>query len=476
MSGSSKHSSEFNVPLNLVFDLSDYTVDNDSANPPAAKKSKEEYTVEAIRSVEEINAEPHFHIKWKYYPESECTWEPLRNVRDCHLLGNFINDMVEVYSHTIWRILEQVINMIEVGNEPIDVKKADEYDPYAYVLDFILLAMLKNSGSKRKKTEEKIMNRIKEQTLVKPYYYKRKQQKIEMAEWMEAINRIETKANLRVENEVDYESPPKNFTYTMFNIPGAGVVIPNDPPIGCECIDGCNYRSQCCGKMSGSHFAYVSKGKVLRLTKGTPIFECNKRCKCGPDCLNRVVQNGRKNSLTIFKTSNGCGWGVRTEKPIRQGDYICEYVGEIITVEEGDRRGKIYDAEGRTYLFDLDFNDNDCLYTIDAAYYGNISHFINHSCDPNCSVWPVWADCLDPNLPRIALFAVRRIEAGEELTFDYINQNANNRATETNPSLFESLGLEETREKDKEDGDGGKRSSDRMVCRCGASNCRKYLF
>lgn len=37
------------------------------------------------------------------------------------------------------------------------------------------------------------------------------------------------------------------------------------------------------------------------------------------------------------------------------------------------------DAVGNTYLFDLDFNDQINLYTVDAAVYGNVSHFINHS-------------------------------------------------------------------------------------------------
>ena len=57
---------------------------------------------------------------------------------------------------------------------------------------------------------------------------------------------------------------------------------------------------------------------------------------------------------------------------------------KVITSEQAEERGKKYDAEGRTYLFDLDFNLGDeNLYTVDAAFYGNLSHFINHSCDPN---------------------------------------------------------------------------------------------
>ena len=56
---------------------------------------------------------------------------------------------------------------------------------------------------------------------------------------------------------------------------------------------------------------------------------------------------------------------------------------------------------------------------MDAAYYGNVSHFVNHSCDPNLAVYNVWIDCLDPDLPRLCLFAVRDIVKGEQLNFDY---------------------------------------------------------
>lgn len=52
---------------------------------------------------------------------------------------------------------------------------------------------------------------------------------------------------------------------------------------------------------------------------------------------------------------------------------------KVITNEEAERRGKEYDANGRTYLFDLDYNDDDCPFTVDAGKSGNISHFVNHS-------------------------------------------------------------------------------------------------
>ncbi len=108
-----------------------------------------------------------------------------------------------------------------------------------------------------------------------------------------------------------------------------------------------------------------------------------------------------KVKLCIYRTDNGCGWGVKALEKIKKGTFVVEYVGEVITSEQAEERGKKYDAEGRTYLFDLDYNlGQDNPYTVDAANYGNVSHFINHCCDPNLSIFNVWINCLDPNLPR----------------------------------------------------------------------------
>lgn len=51
---------------------------------------------------------------------------------------------------------------------------------------------------------------------------------------------------------------------------------------------------------------------------------------------------------------------------------------------------------------------------IDATR-GSIARFVNHSCDPNCTMdqWHV------SGKPRMALFAKREIMTGEELTYDY---------------------------------------------------------
>jgi hypothetical protein len=49
--------------------------------------------------------------------------------------------------------------------------------------------------------------------------------------------------------------------------------------------------------------------------------------------------------LCIYRTDNGCGWGVKTLDPIKSGQFAVEYVGEVITNEEAEERGKKYGEE-----------------------------------------------------------------------------------------------------------------------------------
>ena len=46
--------------------------------------------------------------------------------------------------------------------------------------------------------------------------------------------------------------------------------------------------------------------------------------------------------LCIYRTSNGCGWGVKALENIKKGSFVVEYVGEVITNEEAEERGKKY--------------------------------------------------------------------------------------------------------------------------------------
>ena len=120
----------------------------------------------------------------------------------------------------------------------------------------------------------------------------------------------------------------QNFTYINDYIPGEGVELHKDPVVGCECTDCFKEKKSCCGHNAGSEFAYYARNGV-RLACGMPIYECNDRCLCGPECVNRLVQLGRKHRVCIFRTANGRGWGVKAMQKVKKGSFLMEYVGEV---------------------------------------------------------------------------------------------------------------------------------------------------
>jgi SET domain-containing protein len=117
------------------------------------------------------------------------------------------------------------------------------------------------------------------------------------------------------------------------------------------------------------------------------------------------------------------------------GWFVNEYVGDLVTEEECQRRIKKAHAENITNFYMLTL---DVKRVIDAGPKGNLSRFMNHSCQPNCETqkWNVNGDV------RVGLFAIKEIAAGSDLTFNY---------------NLESKGQEKT------------------ICQCGALNCSGYL-
>lgn len=151
------------------------------------------------------------------------------------------------------------------------------------------------------------------------------------------------------------------------------------------------------------------------------------------------------------------------------------YLGEIITSEEAERRGKTYDQNGCTYLFDLDINEMETNpYTVDAAKYGNITHFINHSCDPNLAVYSVFVNCLDVNLPKLALFAKKDISRVSALSQPKLSITLNFAILLQGEEL--SFDYEVTVTTTEKGADGEESGKLKLPCLCRSSNCRQFLF
>jgi hypothetical protein len=131
------------------------------------------------------------------------------------------------------------------------------------------------------------------------------------------------------------------------------------------------------------------------------------------------------------------GYGVFAARRIRKGTTVIEYLGDRVSHAQADARYEDKDPDdNHTFLFTVDSKT-----VIDAGVNGNEARYINHGCEPNCESTTV--------KKRIFIEAIRTIQPGEELSYDYqIGRDADD-----DPNVDEIY-----------------------ACRCGAKNCRGSML
>ncbi|KAH0363646.1 hypothetical protein KCU65_g7234, partial [Aureobasidium melanogenum] len=182
---------------------------------------------------------------------------------------------------------------------------------------------------------------------------------------------------------------------------GARHLGTTEQALECDCVEEWDARTQsnnACGEDSDC---------INRATK----MECPGDCGCGDGCQNQRFQRKVYADVSVIKTEKK-GFGLRTNKDLKPNDFIFEYIGEVISEPAFRRRMHQYDQEGIKHFYFMSLAKSEF---VDATKKGNLGRFCNHSCNPNCYVdkWVV-GDRL-----RMGIFAERKIEAGEELTFNY---------------------------------------------------------
>jgi len=143
----------------------------------------------------------------------------------------------------------------------------------------------------------------------------------------------------------------------------------------------------------------------------TMMVECTpKLCPCGSSCTNQRIQRGKFVKVALRRTEER-GWALVVKENVERGQFLLEYVGEVITGEDKiEERIASYNHERHCYLLKIAPNE-----VIDATRRGNAARFINHCCAPNCEMarWNVGGEF------RCAIFAIKDFPADTEITFDY---------------------------------------------------------
>jgi hypothetical protein len=194
------------------------------------------------------------------------------------------------------------------------------------------------------------------------------------------------------------ESRPPSYRRVKVNQYGdfAGTRVGDDEQVVCECDplrgDACDPAS-CMNAMA--------------------FAECtNRTCRVGPEkCRNRRLQHAQYPATKLVRTASK-GWGLEAAELIAAGTLVTEYVGEVISEAQSCERLERQQHEGDSHFYMFKVNQS---MVIDATHQGNLSRFVNHSCDPNCEAakWQVGRRL------RVGIYALRDIACGEELTYNY---------------------------------------------------------
>ena len=138
----------------------------------------------------------------------------------------------------------------------------------------------------------------------------------------------------------------------------------------------------------------------------------------------------------VIKKSKIHSNGIYAKKNIKKGIKVIEYVGEIVSKKEGDKRAQEQYKKhrknknhGAVYVYDLTTK-----YDLDGNFKWNPARLINHSCNPNCKYKQIKL--------KIFIISIKPIKKGEEITYDY------------------GYDLEDYKD---------------HKCRCGSKNCLGYI-
>ncbi|XP_054162699.1 histone-lysine N-methyltransferase SUV39H2-like [Oppia nitens] len=447
-------------------------------------------------------------VKWEGYSDEQNSWEVQKNVKGCdELLADFTINNMNSRHPPKWsfeefdKILKCLLNVLQTDDRAVlrklskrtidcfEIRNPEVINELRNLVKSQINILLERkkccqsrSNLERNKTRDVTLKVIQSLYILRnfdsitnffEFVDSRNEILQNLIEWEIMQNKVIEKGGegrpLRIVNDVDLEIPQLDSYITDYIIDkqfGNEINLEEETPlVGCDCVDCYNCRHDCCTAIVGFPMVYNKDGLMNTTRFKTLIYECNSKCKCDDKCSNRQIQKGRQFDLEIFRSdSKTRGWGVRTLQLIPKGSFITHYTGEVISIIEAEKRPS-------TYLFDLSAHlhpdDAEYTYVVDASRYGNITRFVNHSCEPNCRILFAWIKrSSDRLLPMIVLFSEIDIKPYEELTYDY-SMDTSGTWNGVNAPIDNTSTTRVTRKV---------KSYKKIKCECGAQKCTNFLY
>ncbi|XP_060835432.1 N-lysine methyltransferase KMT5A-A isoform X2 [Rhopalosiphum padi] len=168
------------------------------------------------------------------------------------------------------------------------------------------------------------------------------------------------------------------------------------------------------------HINDTSNNKQQKVTAFFPIRRSARKTKNIVNeekqiALEEAIASQNEDGLKITVFPNK-GRGIIAGKDFARGEYVVEYSGELIYVQEARKREAIYSQDTSTGCYMYYFKYGSTHYCIDATPESSrLGRLVNHSRFGNLVPKVVEV----AGLPRIVLIAKSDIKRDEELTYDY---------------------------------------------------------
>lgn len=126
-----------------------------------------------------------------------------------------------------------------------------------------------------------------------------------------------------------------------------------------------------------------------------------------------------------------------------------------------------YEPRGLNYVLTIKEHVSDDMIivtNVDATHHGSLARFVNHSCQPNCTIVMIRDKNSVVGIP--CLMSLRIIARSEQLTFDYScgQDNDNNNNNDDNHNNYPKKRIRSY-----------KYFESKTQCLCNSNNCRGWL-